>query len=197
MTVETEVAGDVVAELFELYLMAFAHLEWSAAARHLLLEQEFREEVEDPRTLKYITWDDEGSPIALITVTSDLEVLPWISQSFYERRFPDQYARGAIHYLGVGVVHPDARSSGALREMLWHVGAAASEVGAIIATDMCEHNRKAGLHRLFDSICMEVLGAHLVEIDRQIYYGAVVPKGSLRSIGQPEESAESVPRTGL
>ena len=187
VTVETEVDPRVTTDLYALFETAFAHLEQLAAARHLLHEEEFRNEIEDRRILKYIAWGPDGAPIGLCTVTSDLGAVPWVSPGFYAHRFPEHHARGAIQYVGVMMVHPSARGAGAFREIARQIAAAAAEVGAVLAWDLCESNQSAGLHRLFSSMLRSMTDATVAEVDRQVYFGAVVEQGSYTGVAGSDE----------
>lgn len=189
VTTQTEVSADITAELYALYLTSFAHLEQLAAARHLLHADEFTDMVEDRRILKYIAWDTEGSPIGLCTVAGNLDAVPWVSPGFYAHRFPEHYARGAIHYVGVMLVHPSAQGAGAFKQMARMIASAAAEVGAVLAWDLCESNQSAGVHRLFSTMLTTLTGATSSEVDRQIYFGAVVEQGSFTSDARPAEPA--------
>jgi hypothetical protein len=194
VTSETDVDPDVIVKLYALYRASFAHLEQLAAARHLLHQDEFTEEIEDRRVVKHISWDAEGEPIGLCTVTSSLDALPWISPGFYRQRFPDHHARGAIHYVGMIMVHPSSQGAGAFRMMVRELAAGASEVGAVLAWDLCEHNESAGLHRLFSNTLMSMSDASVYEVDRQVYFGAVVEPGSFTSrVGSKEAASLARP----
>lgn len=174
VSAETQVSEETAIALYQLYRTAFAHLEQAAAARHLLHEDEFMEELADQRVLKYVAWDAGGAPIGLCTVTDALDAVPWISPGFYAHRFPEHHARGAIHYVGVMMVHPSARGAGAFREIVRQIAERAGAIGAVLAWDLCEANQSAGLHRLFSTVLMSMVDADVTELDRQIYYGAVV-----------------------
>jgi len=187
VTVQSEVDPGATAKLYALYLRAFAHLEQLAAARHLLHEEEFRNEIEDRRILKYIAWDPEGAPVAFGTVTDSLDAVPWISPGFYAHRFPEHHARGAIHYVGVMMVDPSAQGAGAFREIMRQVAVAASDVGAVIAWDLSESNQSAGVHRLLSAMLSTMLDSTAFEVDRQIYYGAVVEQGSLTNVARAKK----------
>lgn len=174
VTVEEKVSTETADGLYALYTTAFAHLEESAAARHLLHEQEFLEEVADPRVLKYVAWDGDDSPIGLCTVTNSLDAVPWISPAFYAAQYPEHHARGAIHYIGVMMVHPSRQGAGAFQQIVEQIMMTAVRVRAVLAWDLCEHNRSAGLQRLFTGKLTRMSEASVIEIDRQTYYGAVV-----------------------
>lgn len=174
VTVEETVSTETANGLYALYTTAFAHLEESAAARHLLHEQEFLEEVGDPRVLKYVAWDGDDSPIGLCTVTNSLDAVPWISPAFYAAQYPEHHARDAIHYIGVMMVHPSRQGAGAFQQIVEQIMMSAVRVRAVLAWDLCEHNRSAGLQRLFAGKLARMSEASVIEIDRQTYYGAVV-----------------------
>ena len=42
----------------------------------------------------------DGQPIGMITLTRHLESVPWISPEYFAARYPDQWARNAVYYLG-------------------------------------------------------------------------------------------------
>ena len=59
-----------------------------------------------------------SAPPSLTTLTDELATVPWISPQYYQRRFPDEYARQAVFYLGFSLVQPQARDKPVLFGML-------------------------------------------------------------------------------
>ena len=80
-----------------------------AAARQVLTRGEFFDQMEDHRVDKYVAWEKRTSPIGMITLTRHLESVPWISPEYFAARYPEQWARNAIYYLGFTLAHPRNR----------------------------------------------------------------------------------------
>ena len=45
----------------------------------------------------------------MITLTRHLESVPWISPDYFAARYPEQWARNAIYYMGFVLAHPRNR----------------------------------------------------------------------------------------
>lgn len=132
-----------VPAFYELYLGAFEHLKRRSATRQVLTRSEFFAQMTDPRVDKYIAWGADGAPIGLTTLTRHLGSVPWVSPEFFEDRYPEQWARGAVYYLGFTLAHPTQRHRSFVETMLC-VGIEEMVVeGAVIAYDACAYNEAA------------------------------------------------------
>ena len=172
VTIETAIDDPHAEDFYRLYLDAFEPLRTKAAARPVLHRDEFMEDMQDPRVFKYVGWSS-GRPIALATMTSHLETVPWISPEYYRVRYPEHAARGAIYYLGFTLVHPTSDTPKALDQMIAVGVRRLVEARAVCAFDVCAYNDVGRqftarvtetLHRLAD-----VAVDHL---DSQEYYSA-------------------------
>ncbi|MCP2265408.1 hypothetical protein ACFQHV_01825 [Promicromonospora thailandica] len=115
---ETVVTG-AVAELFwDLYREAFEPLRTRAAARHVLHREEFDDELADPRVTKLLARDEQGTPVGLTTLATDLAAVPWVSPEFFAARYPEHAARGAVWYIGFTLAHPGRRSTRTFMDMI-------------------------------------------------------------------------------
>lgn len=133
--------GPLLEEAWQLYSAAFADLNTRAVQRHLMHRYEFDDVMRDPRVDKYLVIDDEdGQMVGLSTYTNDLTAVPLISPEYFERRWPDLYAKQLIWYCGFVAVHPDAQGTGPYREMVGAMCLAAAGAGGIISLDMCRLN---------------------------------------------------------
>ncbi|MGC9665876.1 hypothetical protein ACNTMW_04895 [Planosporangium sp. 12N6] len=171
LSIERVIDADTVATFYPLYVAAFEPIRTRAAARHLLSAEEFAAEMTDHLIDKYVVWDDDGEPIALTTLTTDLSAVPWISPEYFAARYPEQFARGAIYYLGYTLVHPGFAERGVFQLMSDAVERRCADVEAVLAFDVCAYNdaravgRRVG--RLGDSE-----GVTLSAVDVQTYYAA-------------------------
>jgi hypothetical protein len=171
ITVETAVEPAMAAAYFRLYRETFGALETLAVARQLLHEHEFLEEMRDPRVHKYVAWDDQGEPIGMSTLTSDLETVPWISPGYFAHHFPEHTARRAVYYLGFTLVDHRRRQSRVFRAMVERIVERLVAERAVCAWDICAHNDDLlGLNDNIDRILSGCADVTVVPIDRQTYY---------------------------
>jgi hypothetical protein len=162
----------VTAELlWDLYCVSFASLQERAAARQLLTRSEFDSEVLDPRVTKYVVRTEQGRIMGLCTLTNDLTTVPWISPSFYQVRYPSHFARQAVFYCGLAMVHPEARATGAFMQMVSAFAEDIADADGVLAADMCRYNIDVGeLTATVTAVLNWVWGsASLVELDVQTY----------------------------
>jgi hypothetical protein len=180
VTVETEVDYVTARTYYGLYREAFGELEVAAAARQVMHESEFLAEMLDPHVQKYVAWDEEGRAIAMTTLTTDLETVPWISPAYFEHRYPDLYARKAIYYFGFALVHPDHQGAQMLHTM---IGAMSADVIAnlgMVCWDMCMFNEQRKWNGDSMNLLEQLADVTIETIDRQTYY-AVNVNGPLQS----------------
>jgi hypothetical protein len=173
------VSGPTAEMFFQLYLQAFEPLRTKAAARQVLTRHEFFEHLADPRVDKYVAWQSASEPVGITTLTKHLYALPWISAEYYAARYPEEWSRNAVYYLGLTLCRPEV--AGGMRtpdrpnflETLIQIGIEPliAERG-VIAYDVCRYNNET--LNLPDRIA-EVLNRHsdarAEVLDTQVYYG--------------------------
>ncbi len=173
VTIETAIDDEHAEDFYRLYLDAFEPLRTRPAARQVLHRDEFMDDMQDPRVFKYVGWSS-GRPIALATMTSHLETVPWISPEYFRVRYPEHAARRARSTTsGFTLVHPTNDTPSALDQMIAAGVRRLVEARAVCAFDVCAYNDVGRqftarvtetLHRLAD-----VTVDHL---DSQRYYSA-------------------------
>lgn len=174
VVIDDVVEGPRAANLYELYLVSFGTLRTEAAARHVMTLAEFEEEMRDPRILKYTVWRTPDDPVALCTITTHLDAVPWVSPDFYAARYPEHAARRAIYYMALALVHPEPGNYRLFEHVVRAtVGPCAADHG-VLAYDVCRYNdttvqfgrrAEAGLRRLAP--------VRVGVVDVQSYYEAV------------------------
>lgn len=96
--------SDDVDEGWQMYCRIFDSVNTEAAQRHLMYWDEFLAVMQDDSVIKYFLQNDDGSLTGLSVLTNRLKSWPLISAPYFEKYFPDYYARDAIWYCGfVGV----------------------------------------------------------------------------------------------
>lgn len=173
ITVETDVDRETAARYYRLYRQTFGALETRAVARQLLHEDEFMEEMRDPRVHKYVAWDEDGDAIGMSTLTTDLETVPWISPAYFAHHYPEHTGRRAVYYLGFTLVHPHRRQSRIFRAMVERIVELLVAERAVCAWDMCAYNDETlGLNRNIERILHGCADVTVAPIDRQTYFAS-------------------------
>jgi hypothetical protein len=173
VTVERSISSADVDMFYGLYEEAFGPLRTLAAARHVLHPGEFREEMADPRILKYVAWADTGDAIGVSTITSDLSAVPWISPEYYSTKFPEHAARGAIYYLGFTLVRLEARHGSVFQDMVTAMLSRVLADRAVVGWDICAYNDDAfGFGKSIRKMLERQTDVLLKIVDRQSYYVA-------------------------
>ncbi len=163
-----------LAERFRLiYRAAFAPLETLAPVRQGLTDSEFRDQMFDPSVIKFVAWDENGEPAALAFMATDLSKVPWISVPYFQARFPEHFARGAIYYFVALLVSPAHHRGPWASRVLRAANRAVMEARAIAVFDCCEHN--VG-RKLPDFIARVASWMTPVELEAQRYYALVPPR---------------------
>ena len=168
------VLDEPTARLFwELYVTAFGPLRTRAAQRQVLHEDEFYEEMNDPRVWKYVVYDSSGQPVGLSTLTKHLDAITWISPEYYAARYPQHYARQAVYYLGFALVAKGARHLSSFATMIEAIAQRVIDDRAVCGYDICAFNNEA---MRFDVTIEAMLNRrHHVPVERldsQTYYVA-------------------------
>lgn len=169
------VLGRAEAEgFYQVYLSAFGHLRVHAAARQVLTAEEYFEEMDDPRVMKYVARAADGEAVGLSTLVTELAVVPWISPEYYAARYPDQAARGAIYYVGFMLTHPGRRSAAAYPLMVNAILTRSTQDRAALLWDICGYNQVIGFADSLATLVRRQTGAHTETLDTQTYYGVVL-----------------------
>lgn len=183
---------NVVGEFLDLYRTAFAPLESIAAARQSLTDDEFREELAEESVLKFVGRDRDDRIVAMCLLANDLSQLPWLSPAFWHQRYPDQFERNAIYYVGAILVSPSVKGGmwfpRLLIETIRYV-AARRGVGAL---DVCRHNAEdVNLPRIVAEVSASLAEVEVEHVDTQSYWAYVY--SGLKSKGAPATPERPVP----
>ncbi len=127
----------------------------------------------DLRIVKYTVWRSEDEPVALATVTNDLEAVTWVSPDFFAARYPEHAARGAIYYLGMAMVAPQRGQFRLLERVVRQLAAACVASRGVLAYDVCAFNDSTVQFRAPGRGCAAADRTGQVDVaDTQTYYEA-------------------------
>ena len=76
----------------------------------------------------------------MVTVTRYLDAVPWISPEYYTHRFPEQWSRNAIYYLGFTLARRATRRTSFLDTIVRFCVEPLVAEKAVIAYDVCSYN---------------------------------------------------------
>jgi hypothetical protein len=171
ITVESSIDAEYADAFYRVYVAAFGPMQTRAAARHLLTAAEFAEEMADKRIDKYVVWNDVDEPIALTTFTNDLTAVPWISAEFYAARYPAEFARRAVFYLGYTLVNPDRGTPRAFPAVMRRLVERMQEAKGVCVFDVCAYNDDRAVGRMWNQVRRSG-AARVGPVDVQTYYAA-------------------------
>src|SRR5215212_5224947 len=170
-TREAAIGGPAAQTLYSLYRQAFEPLKAKAVARQVLTGDEFFGQMRDDRIDKYVAWEPHGEPIGLITLTRHLEAVPWVSPEYFEARFPEQWARKAVYYLGYLLARPVTRRTRFLETICKVSVEPLVAERAVIAYDVCSYNNDMlDLAERISRLAPQFAGSHVHKLDAQVYY---------------------------
>lgn len=96
-----ELDEDLADRAWRLYHGAFSQLDARAAIRHLYDEEEVRDILADTRIRKYLAYDELGSGLTGIGVTTnDFAAWRLFSEAFFRARWPEYADRAAVWIIG-------------------------------------------------------------------------------------------------
>jgi hypothetical protein len=170
-TREAAIGGAAAQALYSLYRQAFEPLKVKAVARQLLTGEEFFGQMRDDRIDKYVAWEPHGQPIGLITLTRHHEAMPWVSPEYFEARFPEQWARKAVYYLGYLLARPVTRRTRFLETICKVCVEPLVAERAVIAYDVCSYNNDMlDFAERISRVARQFAGSHVHKLDAQVYY---------------------------
>jgi hypothetical protein len=173
ITIEAKVDEATAQGFYDLYVSTFGDLATRAVARQLLHEHEFMEEMLDERVSKYLAWDEHGDAVAMATLTTHLETVPWISPQYFAHHYPEHSARRAVYYLGFILVRPDRRRSRIFSDMITEIVEVLVADRAVCAWDICAYNNEeVQLQANIEALLHRVSDVAVHPIDSQTYYRA-------------------------
>jgi hypothetical protein len=189
----------VVEEFLELYRSAFDPLDTVAAGRQALTDDEFRADMGDESVLKFVGRDRDGRPVALCLLATDVSKLPWLSPAFWQQRYPEQFARNAIFYVGAILVSPRVRGGLWFHRLLTEtIGHAASHRG-VGALDVCRYNAEhLDLPGIVAKVSASMADVECEQVDVQTYhayvYSGLKPKAARRRLAEIDLREPAVER---
>lgn len=163
----------VLDRLWNLYEVAYEPLAEAAVTRELLLRTEFDEVLRDSSFRVWLLWDGED-PVAMCVIATDITASRYLSNAYFEARYPEHVRNGTVHYIYWLVVHPGHGARGTIIRLAKECLSREADDGALLVFDTPETNErsaKGGFARMMERLATMV-GApapvQLLEVQR--YY---------------------------
>ncbi len=172
VTIESQLSDEAtIAEFWDMYQESFAPLATLAATKQSMSADEFRALMVDETVLKFVGWDRNGDPAAMMLVATDLGAVSWINREYFETRWPEHAARGAIYYTMAALVRPTARGSLWFRAVLLELIKFSAVNRGVTALDCCRHNvENVQIPRIARVLSASVAELDYHELDTQAYF---------------------------
>ena len=164
---------DMAERFLVIYRAAFAPLATLAPARQALTDEEFLDQMFDPSVIKFVAWDENEEPAALAFMATDLSAVPWISVPYFQARFPEHFARGAVYYFGALLVSPDHQGGPWASRVLRAAARTVTAARAVAVFDCCEHNVGRKLPEMIARMASALTIFNATELQAQHYYAYV------------------------
>ncbi len=161
---------DLARRFLSVYRQAFAPLERLAPARQGLTDKEFLDHMAERSVVKFVAWNEHAEPMAMAFMATDLKVVPWISLPYFEARFPDHFARGAVYYFSALLVSP-GYEGGPWASMVLHAATRrVASAHAVAVFDCCDHNAARKLPEFIARTARRISDFRTVELASQRYF---------------------------
>jgi hypothetical protein len=178
VTQQPTIAAPPVAEAWALYADTFAEVNELAAQRHLMTLDEFVDVYHNPNVRKFFAYDG-GELVGMSVLTNKLDEWPLISPRYFARRWPEQYEREAIWYIGFVGVTPNHSHS--FRDLIRQMYAYVISNNGMGVMDFCTYNlvdRRLGevTHKLLSHINRDA-SMEVVDAQTTVLYRFDLPQG--------------------
>ncbi len=127
-------------ELWELYTVSYERLAAADITRETFFRSEFDEVLADPTNRVWVA-RDEGRPIAMTVIATDITRTRYLSRAYFDRVDPERMDAGLVHYLLWVVTHPDYQAGSATRELARGSLGVESSEGALLVFDLPDSNQ--------------------------------------------------------
>ncbi len=169
---EPYIDDDTADALLSMYLRAFEPLKIMSATKQTLDDQDFRALLAMDDVIKLVCRNRAGDVVGFTMMTTELKLIPWISQEFYAHRYPEHYASNRLFYVPCFLVDPEQQHVASwLAGMSRELALISGEVHGIVLMDCCAYNDDViGLPAVLEHICHKYTNHRTELIDSQRFF---------------------------
>jgi hypothetical protein len=158
--------------LWTLYTRAYARTAEEAVTHEMLDRLEFNDQLADATNRAWVVWED-NMPVAMTMIATDVRRTRWLSEHYFKKNYPQQFATNNVHYVVWAVVDPSYVTKGVSMFMARQAMAVEAREGSLLVFDMPASNQPnelGGAAELMHRMARQVGGARLVPLTVQRYY---------------------------
>lgn len=159
-------------QLWTLYARAYSRTAEEEVTHEMLDRIEFNEQLADPTNRAWVVWED-NLPVAMTLIATDVGRTRWLSEHYFKKNYPEQFAQKRVHYVVWAVVDPAYVTKGVSMFMARQAMSVEAREGALLVFDMPESNQpqaEGGAAELMHRMARQVGGATLLPLTVQRYY---------------------------
>ena len=159
-------------QLWTLYTRSYARTAEEAVTHEMLDRLEFNDQLSDTTNRCWVVWED-NMPVAMTMIATDVRRTRWLSEHYFKKSYPQQFATNKVHYVVWAVVDPSYATKGVSMFMARQAMAVEAREGSLLVFDMPESNQpneQGGAAELMFRMARQVGGAQLIPLTVQRYY---------------------------
>jgi hypothetical protein len=159
-------------QLWTLYSRSYARTAEGAVTHEMLDRFEFNDQLSDATNRAWVVWED-NMPVAMTMISTDVRRTRWLSEHYFKKNYPQQFATNKVHYVVWAVVDPSYVTKGVSMFMARQAMAVEAREGSLLVFDMPESNQpneRGGAAELMYRMARQVGGARLLPLTVQRYY---------------------------
>jgi hypothetical protein len=138
-------------------------------------------------------WED-NMPVAMTMIATDVRRTRWLSEHYFKKNYPQQFATNKVHYVVWAVVDPSYATKGVSMFMARQAMAVEAREGALLVFDMPESNQpneQGGAAELMFRMARQVGGAQLIPLTVQRYYALDFSPALVHEQGTSDQAPSS------
>ena len=181
-------------QLWTLYARAYSRTAENEVTHEMLDRIEFNDQLSDATNRAWVVWED-NMPIAMTLIATDVRRTRWLSEHYFKKNYPDQFAQNRVHYVVWAVVDPAYVTKGVSMFMARQAMAVEAREGSLLVFDMPESNQphaEGGAAELMHRMARQVGGASLLPLTVQRYYALDFSQSKFETQNTAESTAQSV-----
>ncbi len=126
--------------LWELYSAAYERLSAIDITRETFFRSEFDEVLADSTNRVWVV-RDEGRPVSMALIATDISTTRYLSRAYFDRVDPDRMSAGLVHYILWVVTHPDYQAGSATFVLARGALSVESSEGSLLVFDLPDSNQ--------------------------------------------------------
>ena len=159
-------------KLWHLYRRGYQQTAEATVTHEMLEQSEFNDQISQDSSRVWVVWCD-SLPVAMTLVSTDVRATRWLSDTYFEKHFPERFHSGQVHYIVWVVVDAAADAHGANSLLARQALSAEARDGALLVFDVPDLHQpgpKGGAAELLYRMAKMVGDVKLLPLSTQRYF---------------------------